>query len=312
MNNTILSICIPTYNRAQYLKKTLTSIVSQFKNEDIRRQVEIVISDNASEDNTREVVEEFKNRFENVKYFRNNKNLGFDRNLYNAIRKSEGLFCWTLNDDKILNSNALDYMLNILKSNQTIGFFCVNQDIPFSESREKIFQNGNYWLKEMGLTGGRLSQCILKKDCIPTDVQKYFGNYWFHFSIALEIIKDKPVLFIRNVLEKDDDNRICRWAENGATLTVFIELKNIVNNLINFGYEPEVIKDICTSMAKNLPRQMITAKIYGLKINFKGLRILIKNFYKYPIYLFISIFIFFTPSFVFKFLKKMKKFLNNK
>ena len=55
---TLLSICIPTYNREKYLQDTLESIVSQdiFKN---TNDVDIVISDNASTDGTRELVEKY-------------------------------------------------------------------------------------------------------------------------------------------------------------------------------------------------------------------------------------------------------------
>ena len=56
MNKPLLSICIPTYNRAHYLKECLGSIVAQFDDRDVRDNVEVVVSDNASPDNTRELV----------------------------------------------------------------------------------------------------------------------------------------------------------------------------------------------------------------------------------------------------------------
>ena len=57
----LLSICIPTYNRCSYLKKTLESIVSQkiFETTDL---VEIVISDNCSSDGTADVCKIFAER----------------------------------------------------------------------------------------------------------------------------------------------------------------------------------------------------------------------------------------------------------
>lgn len=307
MNNTILSICIPTYNRAEHLKKTLETIIFQFKNEDIYKQVEIVISDNASEDNTAGIIKEFQRRFANIKYFRNDKNVGFDRNLYNTIIRSNGEFCWTLNDDKLLKSYALSYLLKTLKDNKDVGFFCIDQFFSFDNGLEKKFKDGNEWLKEMGLVGGRLAQCIINKQYFSQDSEKYFDNYWFHLSVALEIIKNKTAMLIKNILEPDKEDRFCRWAENGQTLFTFIELKKIISNLIIFGYEKKIIKKINFQIAQDLPRQMITAKIHGLKVNFKNIKILFLNFYKYPFYLFLATILFFIPSFVFKFIKLLWK-----
>ena len=69
MNKPLLSLCIPTYNRSQYLKKSIDSIVCQ--KEFLDGKVEIVISDNASDDDTREVVKPYLRRFANIFYNRN-------------------------------------------------------------------------------------------------------------------------------------------------------------------------------------------------------------------------------------------------
>src|SRR3989338_7717414 len=83
MNKPLLSICIPTYNRAHYLKECLDSIVAQFNDSEVRDNVEVVVSDNASLDKTRELAEEYCRKFNNIKYFRNNENIGFDLNVAN-------------------------------------------------------------------------------------------------------------------------------------------------------------------------------------------------------------------------------------
>jgi glycosyltransferase involved in cell wall biosynthesis len=75
----LLSICIPTYNREKYLQECLESIVHQegFNINDI----EIVISDNASQDGTTKLVESFKQKYPNIQYFRNAENIGAIRNV---------------------------------------------------------------------------------------------------------------------------------------------------------------------------------------------------------------------------------------
>ena len=71
MKKPILSICIPTYNRENYLKKLLDSIVVQ-KDFIETNDVEIVINDGPSRDNTEELVREYQEKYKGkIRYFRN-------------------------------------------------------------------------------------------------------------------------------------------------------------------------------------------------------------------------------------------------
>ena len=66
MNMPKISILIPTYNRAAFLRNALDSIVAQNA-----RDIECVISDNASSDDTAEIVKSFQKNHAYIKYFRN-------------------------------------------------------------------------------------------------------------------------------------------------------------------------------------------------------------------------------------------------
>ena len=71
-----LSICIPTYNRSNELKQCIDSIVCQ-KEFLINNQVEIIVCDNCSSDNTKVICKDFESRFgANFKYYCNNVNIG--------------------------------------------------------------------------------------------------------------------------------------------------------------------------------------------------------------------------------------------
>ena len=71
-----LSICIPTYNRVNFLKESLQSITKQFTNSSVYSQTEVVISDNNSSDRTKDLVRSFQRKYKNIKYFKNKKNIG--------------------------------------------------------------------------------------------------------------------------------------------------------------------------------------------------------------------------------------------
>ena len=113
----ILSICIPTYNRAKYLQITLDSIVVQprFQNTD---DVEIVISDNCSPDNTTDVVNEYVKKYgDKIHYFRNSENV-FDKNFELSMSRGRGKFLKLHNDTLLMRDGALDIMCDFLKKNE--------------------------------------------------------------------------------------------------------------------------------------------------------------------------------------------------
>src|SRR5882757_1638925 len=103
-----LSICIPTYNNAHVIAETLDSIIGQAGPE-----TEIVVSDNASTDNTRQVVEDYQNKFPRIHYFRWEKNMGVDWNLLKVVELARGDYCWFLGDD-VLKKGALSRVLQEL------------------------------------------------------------------------------------------------------------------------------------------------------------------------------------------------------
>lgn len=131
----ILSICIPTYNRAAILSKTLISITKQkvFLNSD---DVEIVVSDNCSTDNTAEIVSVFMNKYKDkIKYFRNETNIN-DLNFEKVIALSTGSFSKLHNDSLLMKKNTLEYVVGLVKENLSAKplMFFLNNNKKISKS----------------------------------------------------------------------------------------------------------------------------------------------------------------------------------
>ena len=110
----ILSICIPTYNRADVLKLCLDSIVSSTAFCD---DVEVIISDNCSTDDTRKVCEAYTDRHPNVKYYCNQNNIGGDRNILHSLELGSGSFLKLNNDYSVFQENGLSSLLKFVKEN---------------------------------------------------------------------------------------------------------------------------------------------------------------------------------------------------
>lgn len=109
-NNIILSLCIPTYNRCKYLKKSIESVINQ--KTFIDGLVEIVVSDNASTDDTYEICKEFTDKYENIKYYRNVTNI-MDRNFPLALSRGTGKLRKLCNDTHIYRHGAVDYICDL-------------------------------------------------------------------------------------------------------------------------------------------------------------------------------------------------------
>jgi len=95
----LLTIAIPTYNRAACLRQLLSVLADQLKNEE---RVELIISDNASPDETPTVVNDFISRGLQVRYMRNTQNVGSDANFLQCFEQARGKYVWLFSDDDLI------------------------------------------------------------------------------------------------------------------------------------------------------------------------------------------------------------------
>lgn len=234
MNNSpLLSICIPTYNRAQYLKNTLESIVSQ--KEFNSSNVEIVISDNASTDNTEKIVKEFIGKYENIFYYKNEINI-LDRNFPFVLSKAHGELRKLCNDTLLFLPDSLEKILEIIKVNKDkkpVLFFIntkKNTDVQ-TKDLEKFLYKTSFYITWIGAFS------VWSKDCIniAENITGCSEHLW-QIPFILDYVKNKKeALIIRKELFKTQS--IEKKDISYGLYTVFYE-----NNL-NF-IKPYVEKNI--------------------------------------------------------------------
>lgn len=112
-NKPLLSLCIPTYNREQFLEECLESVVHQ----DGFDEIEIVISDNASTDNTQKLILKYQEQYKNIKYHKNAENIGAIKNIFNLPSLASWEYVWFLSDDDMLNDIGIMEILHVIKEN---------------------------------------------------------------------------------------------------------------------------------------------------------------------------------------------------
>jgi glycosyltransferase involved in cell wall biosynthesis len=119
MPNELLSVCIPTRNRAKYLGEILSSYAQQVNDAKLTaEQVTFYISDNASEDETPKVFEEFAKKVPRAHYSRNATNLGGDGNNVHIRTLAKGEYLWVIGDDELLGDKALVTVLELIKKHR--------------------------------------------------------------------------------------------------------------------------------------------------------------------------------------------------
>lgn len=111
----LLTIAIPTYNRARYLERSLAALADQFPPE---VQVELIVSDNASSDETASVVERFESGGLPLRYLRNSSNLGPDTNILQCYEQARGKYVWIMGDDDFVRPGGIARVLSHLRDQE--------------------------------------------------------------------------------------------------------------------------------------------------------------------------------------------------
>ncbi|QEZ88616.1 glycosyltransferase, family 2 [Aliarcobacter cibarius] len=113
-NEYLVSVVLCTYNGEKYLEEQLNSILNQtYKN------IEIIISDDCSTDNTLEILEKYR-YLENFHIFLNKENLGFNKNFELAISKANGYFIALCDQDDLWELDKIEILVSSIDENSLV------------------------------------------------------------------------------------------------------------------------------------------------------------------------------------------------
>ncbi len=125
----LVSILIPNYNYARYLRHCIDSVVKQTYD-----NIEIIIQDNASTDDSYEILLEYQTKYlrgEITKYInvgRNKRNVGSDLNSTICANKAEGKYLMFLSSDDALKETYVERCVEILENNPYVSMVMVHRD----------------------------------------------------------------------------------------------------------------------------------------------------------------------------------------
>jgi glycosyltransferase involved in cell wall biosynthesis len=225
--NNLLSICIPTYNHAEPLEKSLESMIPQAR----RHNISIYVSDNASTDHTIKVLKSFQKNYP-LLFFRSNKeNLGIDQNMIVAALMASSKYIWVIGARRILISGMLDRVYRILEESDW-DMVVLNDPSPvFKVPKTQRYTSAQRIFLELSRNLTGLGFEILPAEAWKSEVlQKYAGTDWTILGLSLEYIankKDLNVFFLADPVATSTGRS--KWIPR--CFKVWTDLKKVVRSL---------------------------------------------------------------------------------
>jgi abequosyltransferase len=286
MSSILLTIAIPTYNRARLLESCLITLFQEFKN---ISTVEILVSNNASTDGTLEVVKKQKEtNLPELRYFENDSNLGADYNIAQCFREANGKYVWVFSDDDLLLPTYGMKLLNLLDNNDWgviyLKSLWYNDAIaPQPEPTAIKYQSPSnalefinqvhYWVTF--ITGNIVNKSIL------TNLELIDG---FRGTSLIQLGWVLPAIFAGNPnIIVTTPTIACRSGNTGGYKLFEVFSKNfnfIMNSLISRGYD----KNLKLIINENLITDFFPRSIIANDKSFNdesGFKILLQTFWSY-------------------------------
>lgn len=224
--NQLLSICIPTFNRHQYLDYNLANLIKWVPQYDLG----IYISDNCSTDATKKVVEKYQHIYKRIYYYRQDNNIGADANFQFVLEWSQTDYAWLLGDDDIIDSTYVDDLLDNLQK-KSYDLCVVNAVGRVTDIPSKIYSDKDELLYDIGWHMQYMSCLLLGRDLIrQASFEKYKGTSLIQFAIIFDYLGRKEttsVMWNSKKLIRAASVNFTRTQDDGwAPYTFDIFLKN--------------------------------------------------------------------------------------
>ena len=185
----LVSIVMPNYNYAQFIRQALESALEQTYD-----NIEIIVVDDCSTDNSVEIIEEYVSKSDKIKFYQNPKNLGVVASHNRCVELANGEYIVVLSSDDYLHPDFVKDSVEYLEKYPSAGMVAtdiwyvdndgtVTSPEPFYP--ESFFCKGKYQCKVWLFTNTFVpSQVLFRKDAV-TDPE--IGEYLAIWQIPLLI-----------------------------------------------------------------------------------------------------------------------------
>ena len=200
----LLSICIATRNRGHVIGATLDNILEQ-----CGPQVELVVVDGASSDNTSTVVSARATAYPQLQYFPQAANSGIDGDFDKAVALARGAYCWLLTDDDFLLPGAVARVLAACQQGHEV--IIVDAEVFTADLSAKLFArrlpfigerrygpaDADQLLADCGQHLSFIGAVVIRRDLwLSRERQRYYGTEFIHVGVLFQAALPGSVLAI--------------------------------------------------------------------------------------------------------------------
>ena len=256
----VISICIPNYNHGRVLEQTLDSVILN-----ITPEIEVLISDNASTDNSQTIIEKYR-KHKNVQLFYQKDTIPMSQHWNYVGRKAKGEWVIILSSDDVLEPNTIEKLLAAISNTKAKAIFfeydflengIKKAKTPFYDHTAEIFGIEQF---KVFLKGNNfpLSACMFKRELMDRvdwfNDELVFCTDWHAWLKLCEA--SKHIVYIKEPLllyRYHQDNETHRCVENLTALDEVILMKNELIKKHNI-QDTTILKDISKNnlkLAKN-------------------------------------------------------------
>ena len=204
-NTPFLTIAVPTYNGEKTICNMMNILLPQLTDE-----IEVLVSDNCSTDETSNIIKEYQTDYRQIRYIRNEKNLGADGNFLQCMKMAKGKYTMLISDDDIIIEGAIEKIVLFLKNNPEVqlsyletvgfkntynGFESCHRYKKFSPKVEKniVTRDKKLFLSYAQRMWGFTSTYVWNTDRMisVTNPEQYFNTYFLQSYMHIEC-SNKP------------------------------------------------------------------------------------------------------------------------
>lgn len=196
--NKLLSICIPTYNRAEFLSECLDHIIPQA----LEYHIPIYICDNASNDNTQTIISNQQSLYPYIFYKKQDSNVGIDHNMLDVVFMSTSKYCWWLGDDDIILDNSISKILKVLQLYNPdfllLNTLFISEDLktkyekPFILLKKDMIYSDNILFFRDNASNMPFGNLVVDRDQLcAIDYNRFIGTSHAYSGVLLDYLESK-------------------------------------------------------------------------------------------------------------------------
>ncbi len=289
MQKPLLTIGIPTYNRAEYLDRCLNSIISQLDGD--QENIELIIANNASSDHTNEIINRHSQKTK-IKYFENKFNLGPDSTSSICFTEATGKYVWVLGDDEFLIQGSLPLIMNLLQNKNygDVYLHCIPfhreeelDETPVREIKTVSYIDPVEFIEKLHYYITFISGNIINKSILPKDYnfKKHVNTNIVQVDWTVRaIFAAEENIFVETPLIAAKQNNSGGY----QFVTTFAKNYNsILDDLVKNGYNKNIINITNTNLIKSyFPPNIIKLLYYETRFDTEQhFSVLLNSFWKY-------------------------------